>query len=124
MTECGAFARARGALRPSLRSAFAAFGGCLAALVLFALPSTASAARFRPCPGRPDVQCGRVVVPFDQTGVVRGALSLHVERMHTHGSANGAMIALAGALRLAAGQLQGPEIVVRPRWDLETLPAI
>lgn len=37
---------------------------------------------------------------------------------------NGAMIALAGALRLAAGQVQGPEIVVRPRWDLESLAAV
>lgn len=37
---------------------------------------------------------------------------------------NGAMIALAGALRLAAGQVQGPEIVVKPRWNLESLPAV
>jgi len=37
---------------------------------------------------------------------------------------NGAMIALAGALRLAAGQVEGAEIQVRPRWDLQTLPAI
>ncbi|HEX6614577.1 MAG TPA: tRNA (adenosine(37)-N6)-threonylcarbamoyltransferase complex transferase subunit TsaD [Rhodanobacteraceae bacterium] len=37
---------------------------------------------------------------------------------------NGAMIALAGALRLQAGQVQGSEIVVRPRWDLESLPAL
>ncbi|MEO6967278.1 MAG: tRNA (adenosine(37)-N6)-threonylcarbamoyltransferase complex transferase subunit TsaD [Rhodanobacteraceae bacterium] len=37
---------------------------------------------------------------------------------------NGAMIALAGALRLAAGQAQGPQIIVRPRWDLETLSQI
>jgi N6-L-threonylcarbamoyladenine synthase len=37
---------------------------------------------------------------------------------------NGAMIALAGALRLQAGLHDGPEIKVTPRWDLETLPAI
>jgi N6-L-threonylcarbamoyladenine synthase len=37
---------------------------------------------------------------------------------------NGAMIALAGAIRLAAGQHTGPEIQVRPRWDLQTLPAV
>ncbi len=37
---------------------------------------------------------------------------------------NGAMIALAGALRLQAGQTQGPEISVRPRWDLQTLSAL
>lgn len=34
---------------------------------------------------------------------------------------NGAMIALAGALRLQAGQFDGPEIKVFPRWDLERL---
>ena len=37
---------------------------------------------------------------------------------------NGAMIALAGALRLQAGLHDGPEIKVAPRWDLETLPAV
>jgi N6-L-threonylcarbamoyladenine synthase len=37
---------------------------------------------------------------------------------------NGAMIALAGALRLAAGQVESAEIRVRPRWDLESLAAI
>ncbi|HSX59522.1 MAG TPA: tRNA (adenosine(37)-N6)-threonylcarbamoyltransferase complex transferase subunit TsaD [Tahibacter sp.] len=34
---------------------------------------------------------------------------------------NGAMIALAGALRLSAGQTDGTGIQVFPRWDLETL---
>ncbi|HET7360038.1 MAG TPA: tRNA (adenosine(37)-N6)-threonylcarbamoyltransferase complex transferase subunit TsaD [Rhodanobacteraceae bacterium] len=34
---------------------------------------------------------------------------------------NGAMIALAGALRLAAGQHEDASIQVRPRWSLETL---
>jgi pimeloyl-ACP methyl ester carboxylesterase len=100
MTDCGASAPARETLRPSR---IAGIGALLAALIVLVLPSAASAsARFRPCPGRPDVQCGRVVVPFDQTGVVRGALSLHVERMHTHGSAKGAMIALAGGPGQAA----------------------
>ena len=37
---------------------------------------------------------------------------------------NGAMIAHAGCLRLAAGQLQAPEIHARPRWKLEDLPAL
>lgn len=37
---------------------------------------------------------------------------------------NGAMIALAGSLRLAAGQTTGPEIRVQPRWALEDLPAV
>lgn len=36
---------------------------------------------------------------------------------------NGAMIALAGAIRLASGQHQDETIQVYPRWSLETLPA-
>jgi pimeloyl-ACP methyl ester carboxylesterase len=95
MSHCRALARARKALRPGLLAVLGVFA-------VTALPSAASAATFRPCSGRPDVQCGRVVVPFDQTGVVRGSLSLHVERMHTHGSARGALIALAGGPGQAA----------------------
>ncbi|MGB5325469.1 MAG: tRNA (adenosine(37)-N6)-threonylcarbamoyltransferase complex transferase subunit TsaD [Pseudomonadales bacterium] len=37
---------------------------------------------------------------------------------------NGAMIALAGALRLAAGQRDGEAIEVRPRWPLVELAAL
>ncbi len=37
---------------------------------------------------------------------------------------NGAMIALAGSIRLAAGQSTGPDIQVRPRWDLRDLPGL
>ena len=37
---------------------------------------------------------------------------------------NGAMIALAGALRLEAGQFETPAIAVRPRWDLASLPPV
>jgi len=37
---------------------------------------------------------------------------------------NGAMIALAGALRLAAGQCEDASIRVRPRWDLQSLPEV
>ncbi|HKR98665.1 MAG TPA: alpha/beta hydrolase [Candidatus Dormibacteraeota bacterium] len=77
--------------------------GALFAAALLWLPASASAApRFKPCSGRPDVDCGRVVVPYDQSGVVRGGLSLHVERMHTGGSAKGALIALAGGPGQAA----------------------
>ncbi len=36
---------------------------------------------------------------------------------------NGAMIALAGAIRLAGGQQQGDSVDVHPRWDLQSLPA-
>jgi len=37
---------------------------------------------------------------------------------------NGAMIALAGALRLQAGQLESAAIKVQPRWDLASLPPV
>jgi N6-L-threonylcarbamoyladenine synthase len=37
---------------------------------------------------------------------------------------NGAMIAFAGALRLAAGQHDGLEINAVPRWDMATLPPV
>ena len=37
---------------------------------------------------------------------------------------NGAMIAQAGALRLQAGQHETPSILVRPRWDLASLPGL
>jgi N6-L-threonylcarbamoyladenine synthase len=36
---------------------------------------------------------------------------------------NGAMIALAGAIRLASGQHQDESVQVYPRWDLQSLPA-
>jgi N6-L-threonylcarbamoyladenine synthase len=34
------------------------------------------------------------------------------------------MIALAGALRLQAGQFETPAIKVWPRWDLASLPPV
>lgn len=37
---------------------------------------------------------------------------------------NGAMIAYAGAQRLAAGQVDGPDAAVRPRWPMEELPPL
>jgi len=37
---------------------------------------------------------------------------------------NGAMIAFAGALRLAAGQHEAPAIKVQPRWELASLPPV
>ena len=37
---------------------------------------------------------------------------------------NGAMIAHAGALRLAAGQHDDTTIAVRPRWDMASLPPL
>jgi len=37
---------------------------------------------------------------------------------------NGAMIAYAGAQRLAAGQIDSPDTKVRPRWPMEELPPL
>jgi len=37
---------------------------------------------------------------------------------------NGAMIAYAGAQRLFAGQRDGPDVRVRPRWPMEELPPL
>ena len=37
---------------------------------------------------------------------------------------NGAMIAFAGALRLQAGQHENASVMVTPRWDMATLPAV
>jgi N6-L-threonylcarbamoyladenine synthase len=37
---------------------------------------------------------------------------------------NGAMIALVGALRMAGPMRQPLGFSVRPRWDLESLPAV
>jgi pimeloyl-ACP methyl ester carboxylesterase len=101
---CGVLARTREVLvRPGPLAVLAALG----AAVLPAPALAQSSARFHTCPGRPEVQCGRVVVPFDQTGVVKGALALHVERLRTEGSAKGAMIALAGGPGQAATPFLG-----------------
>lgn len=37
---------------------------------------------------------------------------------------NGAMIAYAGAQRLLAGQVDAPDVRVRPRWPMEELPPV
>ena len=37
---------------------------------------------------------------------------------------NGAMIAFAGCLRLAAGEAGGLAMTARPRWPLAELPAV
>ena len=37
---------------------------------------------------------------------------------------NGAMIAYAGAQRLAAGQFDEADVAVRPRWPMEELPPV
>ena len=53
----------------------------------------------------------------------REGFSVHFPRLEFC-TDNGAMIALAGALRLAVGQHETPEIRVRPRWDLASLPPV
>ena len=53
----------------------------------------------------------------------RDGFSVHFPRLEFC-TDNGAMIALAGALRLAAGQQQDASIQVQPRWSLESLPAL
>ncbi len=100
MTFRGAPARTR---RRSCASIAAAAVAIVAALVL--VPGSASAARFKPCPGASFIRCGRVVVPVDPSGAVKGALSLHVEEVHTSGPNKGAMIALAGGPGQAATPL-------------------
>jgi len=52
-----------------------------------------------------------------QTAAQAGGFRVHFPR-HEFCTDNGAMIALAGALRLAAGQAEGAGIQVRPRWPL------
>ena len=51
------------------------------------------------------IQCGRVVVPVDPSGAVKGAMSLHVEKYHSHGPNKGTVIALAGGPGQAATPL-------------------
>ncbi len=54
---------------------------------------------------------------------VREGFSVHFPRLEFC-TDNGAMIALAGAIRLHGGQLDDAQIRVFPRWDLEGLPAV
>jgi N6-L-threonylcarbamoyladenine synthase len=53
----------------------------------------------------------------------REGFSVHFPRLEFC-TDNGAMIALAGAMRLAAGQHESTSIKVQPRWDLATLPPV
>ena len=74
-----------------------------AALVL--LPGTASAAPFHPCSSGSILSCGRVIVPIDPTGAVKGSMAIHVELLHTSGPNHGAVVALAGGPGQAATPL-------------------
>ena len=85
-----------------------ALAGALLTLGLLALGAApASAARFNPCSGLTIVLCGHVVVPIDPSGAVKGATSLHVEKVKTSGPERGAIIALAGGPGQAATPLIG-----------------
>jgi len=53
----------------------------------------------------------------------REGFSVHFPRLEFC-TDNGAMIAFAGALRLAAGQHESTLIKVQPRWDLASLPPV
>ena len=53
----------------------------------------------------------------------REGFSVHFPRLEFC-TDNGAMIAFAGALRLAAGQHESTSIKVQPRWDLATLSPV
>jgi N6-L-threonylcarbamoyladenine synthase len=89
------------------------------------------------------IKCARALeATGDRTLVVAGGVGANLrlrERLHQDGERggwkvsfprpafctdNGAMIALAGALRLEAGQFETPAIAVRPRWDLASLPPV
>ena len=78
----------------------------LVAGLLLVLPGVASAdARFHPCVSGSIIDCGRVVVPVDPSGAMKGAMSLHVERYQSHGPNKGTVIALAGGPGQAATPL-------------------
>jgi pimeloyl-ACP methyl ester carboxylesterase len=95
----------RGARR-RIRSSRTALVLALLAGVLLAAPGLASAqTRFHPCVGGSVVLCGRVVVPVDPSGEVKGAMSIHVEAYHSHGPNKGIVIALAGGPGQAATPL-------------------
>jgi N6-L-threonylcarbamoyladenine synthase len=92
-----------------------------------------------------DVLIAKAVAALDQTGVSRLVVAggvganrelrarLDVEARKRGASVyfpelafctdNGAMIALAGALRLARAKEGDGAFTVRPRWELESLPA-
>src|SRR4051794_40077536 len=83
----------------------AAVFALIAGLLLVA-PGVASAAtRFHPCVSGSVIECGRVVVPVDPSGGLKGAMSLHVEKYSSHGPNKGTVIALAGGPGQAATPL-------------------
>lgn len=67
-----------------------------AVLAALALPPTARALTFTPCPGPLRIQCGSLDVPRDRSGRVPGTIRLHVERVPARGTARGALFILEG----------------------------
>ncbi|MGZ4201173.1 MAG: alpha/beta hydrolase [Thermoleophilaceae bacterium] len=94
--------KSTGAPRRISRAALVA-AALAAALAL--LPGSASAAAFHPCSSGSILSCGRVIVPIDPTGAVKGSMAIHVELLHTSGPNHGAVVALAGGPGQAATPL-------------------
>ena len=82
--------------------------GTLVAVALTAFPAApAAAATFQPCSRGSEIDCAKVPVPLDRAGVVPGSLNLHVERLASRGTRQGALIALAGG----PGEAAAPYLV-------------
>ncbi len=78
----------------------------IAALVAMSLglasAAQASAAFLAPCAPKSPEQCGRLAVPLDPTGAVKGTVSLAVRRLPAQGPSRGTVLLLAGGPGQAA----------------------
>jgi pimeloyl-ACP methyl ester carboxylesterase len=71
--------------------------GILVAVSSTAFPAAAADGfTFQPCARGSEVECAQLPVPIDRAGAVPGSLNLHVERLKSRGTRQGALIALAG----------------------------
>lgn len=86
-----------------------------------AIAATAQSAplAFTPCPARPSIGCGTLVVPRDRANPAAGTLSLHVERRRATGRRQGVMVMLAGGPGQAGTPITQDDPVAQaiPRWD-------
>lgn len=101
---------------PSLRAILPA-----ALIGAIAIAATAQAAplSFTPCPTRPSIGCGTLVVPLDRADPAAGTLSLHVERRRAVGMPRGVMVMLAGGPGQAGTPIAEDDPVAQaiPRFD-------